>query len=404
METPLYRMADNNIRTQVGIIGAGPAGLLLSHLLSLNGIESIVIEDKSRSYVESRIRAGVLEHGTAQLLFDTGVGARLAKEGMRHEGINLGFSGQLHRINLAELTGGKAITVYGQHEVVKDLIATRLSRGEQILFEITGVTLDRITTKQPRICFRHQDRSFEVTCDWVAGCDGYHGVSRACIPAEALTIFEKTYPFAWLGILAEAAPSWEELIYANHENGFALFSMRSPKITRLYLQCRPDEDLTPWSDDRIWENLEKRLSFPGDKTIQRGKILQKSVTTMRSFVVEPMRYGRLFLAGDAAHVVPPTGAKGMNLAVGDVCLLARALAAFYAKDQTALLESYSDRCLRRVWKAQRFSWWMTSLLHRFDQNDAFEYRRQLAELDYLTTSRAAATVLAENYVGLPWTD
>jgi p-hydroxybenzoate 3-monooxygenase len=392
------------MRTQVGIVGAGPAGLLLSHLLSLHGIESIVIEDKSRSYVESRIRAGVLEHGTAQLLCDSGVGERLKKEGMRHEGINLGFSGQLHRINLTELTGGKTITVYGQHEVVKDLIATRLSRGDQIFFDVAGVQLDGITTSQPRIYFRYQDQSHEVTCDWVAGCDGYHGVSRGSIPSGELTVFEKTYPFAWLGILAEAAPSWEELIYANHEHGFALFSMRSPKITRLYLQCRPDEDLAKWSDERIWENLQKRLSFPGDKTIQCGKILQKSVTTMRSFVVEPMRYGCLFLAGDAAHVVPPTGAKGMNLAVGDVWLLAKALAAFYAKGQTEPLDTYSDRCLRRVWKAQRFSWWMTSLLHRFDQNDAFEYRRQLAELDYLTTSRAAATTLAENYVGLPWED
>ena len=392
------------MRTQVGIIGAGPAGLLLSHLLYLHGIESIVIEDKSRSYVESRIRAGVLEHGTAQLLCDSGVGERLKKEGMRHEGINLGFSGQLHRINLTELTGGKTITVYGQHEVVKDLIATRLSRGGQIFFDVAEVQLDGITTNQPRIYFRYQDQSHEVTCDWVAGCDGYHGVSRPSIPSGELTVFEKTYPFAWLGILAEAAPSWEELIYANHENGFSLFSMRSLKITRLYLQCRPDEDLAEWPDERIWENLQKRLSFPGDKAIQSGKILQKSVTTMRSFVVEPMHYRRLFLAGDAAHVVPPTGAKGMNLAVGDVWLLAQALAAFYAKGQTEPLESYSDRCLRRVWKAQRFSWWMTSLLHRFDQNDAFEYRRQLAELDYLTTSRAAATTLAENYVGLPWTD
>lgn len=392
------------MRTQVGIIGAGPAGLLLSHLLSLHGIESIVIEDKSRSYVESRIRAGVLEHGTAQLLCDSGVGERLKKEGMRHEGINLGFSGQLHRINLTELTGGKTITVYGQHEVVKDLIATRLSRGDQIFFDVAGVQLDGIATSQPRIYFRYQDQSHEVTCDWVAGCDGYHGVSRGSIPSGELTVFEKTYPFAWLGILAEAAPSWEELIYGNHEHGFALFSMRSPKITRLYLQCRPDEDLAKWSDERIWENLQERLSFPGDKTIQCGKILQKSVTTMRSFVVEPMRYGCLFLAGDAAHVVPPTGAKGMNLAVGDVWLLAKALAAFYAKGQTEPLDTYSDRCLRRVWKAQRFSWWMTSLLHRFDQNDAFEYRRQLAELDYLTTSRAAATTLAENYVGLPWED
>ena len=389
------------MHTQVAILGAGPAGLMLSHLLSLHRVESIVLETKSRAYVESRIRAGVLEHGTAQLLCETGVGERLKKQGMRHEGINLGFSCELHHINFAQLTG-KAITVYGQHEVVKDLIAARTSSGGQILFEVADVSIDALSTNRPRVRFRHQGENRELSSDWLAGCDGSHGVSRTSLPPGALRIFEKTYPFGWLGILAEAAPSWEELIYSHHEDGFALFSMRSPSITRLYLQCKPDEDLTKWTDERIWENLERRLSFPGDKKVRRGRILQIGVTAMRSFAVEPMQYGRLFLVGDAAHVVPATGAKGMNLAVSDAWCLSRALDNFYNKGRTDLLESYSERCLRRVWKAQRFSWWMTSLLHRFDVNDAFELRRQLAELDYLASSRAAATALAENYVGLPW--
>jgi len=389
------------MHTQVAILGAGPAGLVLSHLLSLHRVESIVLETKSRAYVESRIRAGVLEHGTAQLLCETGVGERLKNQGMRHEGINLGFSGVLHHINFAQLTG-KAITVYGQHEVVKDLIAARTSSGGQILFEVADVSIDALSTNRPRVRFRHQGENRELSSDWLAGCDGSHGVSRTSLPPGALRIFEKTYPFGWLGILAEAAPSWEELIYSHHEDGFALFSMRSPSITRLYLQCKPDEDLTKWTDERIWENLERRLSFPGDKKVRRGRILQIGVTAMRSFAVEPMQYGRLFLVGDAAHVVPATGAKGMNLAVSDAWCLSRALDNFYNKGRTDLLESYSERCLRRVWKAQRFSWWMTSLLHRFDVNDAFELRRQLAELDYLASSRAAATALAENYVGLPW--
>jgi p-hydroxybenzoate 3-monooxygenase len=391
------------MHTQVAILGAGPAGLLLSHLLSLHRIESIVLETKSRAYVESRIRAGVLEHGTTQLLCDAGVGERLKKQGMRHEGINLGFSGEIHQINLAELTDGKAITVYGQHEVVKDLIAARISAGGQILFEVADVCIDALLTNRPRVRFRHQGENRAISGDWLAGCDGSHGVSRISIPLGALKAFEKTYPFGWLGILAEAAPSWDELIYAHHQEGFALFSMRSPSITRLYLQCKPDEDLSKWPDERVWESLERRLSFPGTKkTVRRGKILQKGVTTMRSFAVEPMQYGRLFLAGDAAHIVPPTGAKGMNLAVSDVWFLTRALAGFYREGRTDLLESYSESCLRRVWKAQRFSWWMTNLMHRFDHDDAFELRRQLAELDYLTSSRAAAAALAENYVGLPW--
>ena len=390
------------MQTQVAIIGAGPAGLLLAQLLSLNRIESIVLEKKSRSYVESRIRAGVLEHGTAQLLCDAGVGERLKKEGLRHEGINLGFSGEIHRINLADLTGGKAVTVYGQHEVVKDMIAARMQAGGQILFEVDDVLVDAVLTAEPRVLFHHQGKPCEIRSDWLAGCDGFHGISRPSIPAGILKVFEKSYPFGWLGILAEAAPIWEELIYAHHEDGFALFSMRSPAITRLYLQCDPDEDLSRWPDERVWENLEQRLSFTGNKKVRRGKVLQKGVTAMRSFVVEPMQYGRLFLAGDAAHILPPTGAKGMNLAVSDVWFLARALAHFYSKKETNLLESYSADCLRRVWKAQRFSWWMTSLMHRFEREDAFEHRRQLAELDYLTHSRAASTALAENYVGLPW--
>jgi p-hydroxybenzoate 3-monooxygenase len=390
------------MHTQVAILGAGPAGLLLSHLLSLHRIESIVLETRTRSYIESRIRAGVLEHGTTQLLCDAGVGERLKRQGMRHKGINLGFSGTIHQINLAELTDGKVITVYGQHEVVKDLIAARINDGGQILFEVTDVCIDGLLTSRPRVLFRYQGENRELTSDWLAGCDGSHGVSRTSIPSGALRIFEKTYPFGWLGILAEAAPSWEELIYAHHEDGFALFSMRSPSITRLYLQCQPDEDLSNWPDERVWDNLERRLSFPGNKRVLRGKILQKGVTPMRSFAVEPMQYGRLFLAGDAAHIVPPTGAKGMNLAVSDVWFLTRGLANFYSKGRTDLLESYSESCLRRVWKAQRFSWWMTCLLHRFERDDAFELRRQLAELDYVTSSRAAATALAENYVGLPW--
>ncbi len=389
------------LRTQVGIVGAGPAGLLLAHLLHLEGVESVVIETQSRKHVEERIRAGVLEQGTVDLLNDTGVGERLRREGLVHRGIELRFRGRGHRIDLHGLTGGRAITVYAQHEVVKDLIAARLAYGGPILFEVGDVSLAGIEGDAPRIRFARGGEQWEIACDYVGGCDGFHGISRESIPAGALRCYERVYPFGWLGILAEAPPASEELIYSNHERGFALLSMRSPRISRVYLQCRPDEDLAEWPDERVWDELERRFETEDGFRLNRGPVLQKGVTAMRSFVVEPMQYGRLFLAGDAAHIVPPTGAKGLNLAAADVSVLARALAARYRGGPAEGLEGYSERCLRRVWRAQHFSWWMTSMLHRPEGGDGFDYRRQLAELEQVTTSRAAAATLAENYVGLP---
>ena len=390
------------IETQVGIVGAGPAGLLLAHLLHRDGIESVVLERHSRRYVEERIRAGVLEQGTVDLLNDAGVGARLGREGLVHDGLEIGFAGRRHRIDLAALTGGRRITVYGQHEVVKDLIAARFAADGPIHFEVDAVSLHDLDGPQPVIRFRQDDAALEVRCDVVAGCDGFHGVCRPSVPDGVLEVFERVYPFGWLGILAAAPPSSRELIYARHEHGFALHSMRSPELTRLYLQCAPDDDLASWPDERIWRELQTRLASDGEWRLTEGPVLQKGITAMRSFVVAPMRYGRLFLAGDAAHIVPPTGAKGMNLAVADVHVLARALATFYRSGRSDLLDAYSETCLRRIWKVQRFSWWMTSLLHRFPADDAFGQRIQLAELDYLTTSQAAARTLAENYVGLPF--
>jgi p-hydroxybenzoate 3-monooxygenase len=390
------------MRTQVGIIGAGPAGLLLSHLLHLEGVESVVLEQHDRRHVEERIRAGVLEQGTADLLVEAGVGERLKREGLVHRGIRINVAGRLHRIDLAELTGGRAITVYGQHEVVKDLIAARLAAGGRVLFEAGDASLHDLDGARPTIRFRHGGDDHELVCDFIGGCDGFHGASRPSVPPGELRVFERSYPFAWLGILAEAAPASEELVYAHHERGFALFSMRSPRITRLYLQCAPDEDLAGWPDERIWEELGRRLATDDGWRPAEGPILQKGVTGMRSFVAEPMRHGRLLLAGDAAHIVPPTGAKGMNLAVADVRLLARALAEFYRAGRADLLDRYSATCLGRVWRAERFSWWMTSLLHRFPGDDPFGRRLQLAELDYLVHSRAAQAALAENYVGLPF--
>jgi p-hydroxybenzoate 3-monooxygenase len=388
------------MRTQVGIVGAGPAGLMLSHLLQRQGIDSIIIEKYSRQHVQERVRAGVLEQGTVEMLGSLGLADRLQREGLVHYGIELSFLGRRHRIDFKDLTG-HGITVYGQNEVVRDLTNARLASGGEIVFEAEDVSVADLESRTPRIHYRKVGERAEVVCDFIAGCDGFHGVCRPSIPAGVLSCYEREYPFGWLGILAEAPPSSQELIYSNHERGFALLSMRSPKISRLYLQCEPEEDLEPWPDERIWEELETRLGVEGWK-LTRGAVLQKGVTGMRSFVVEPMQFGRLFLAGDAAHIVPPTGAKGLNLAAADVRVLAHALTEHYKSDSMALLARYSPIALRRVWKAQRFSWWMTSMLHRFHGENSFDHHRQLAELDYVTSSRAASQSLAENYVGLPF--
>jgi p-hydroxybenzoate 3-monooxygenase len=387
------------MRTQVGIVGAGPAGLLLSHLLHLQGIESIVLEARSRDYIENRIRAGVLEYGTEQLLNDSGVGERMRREGLLHPGVVMRFERADHRIDFADLIG-KHVMVYSQHNVVQDLIAARLGVGGQIMFEAEDVSVHDFLTDQPCIRYRHEGAARTIDCDMIAGCDGFHGVCRPAIPAGALRVFEREYPFGWLGILAEAPPSTEENVYVNHERGFALLAMRSPTLSRLYLQCAPDEDLTAWSDDRIWAELQTRAGR--DRfALTEGPILQRGITPMRSFVVEPMQCGRLYLAGDAAHIVPPTGAKGLNLAAADVAVMTRAIAAFYRQGTTGRLDAYSATCLRRIWKVQRFSWWMTTLLHRFFDHSPFEQQMQAAELDYVFSSRAASLALAENYVGLP---
>lgn len=387
------------LRTQVGIIGAGPAGLVLSHLLHIHGIESIVVENCSRKHVEERVRAGVLEQNTVDLLNWMGVGQRMQQEGLIHYGVELRFQGRGHRIDFQELTG-KGITIYPQNKVLHDLNESRAAAGGQVWFEAREVSIAEISSSNPLIRFTCDGEQHVIACDFIAGCDGFHGICRPSIPAGVLTEYERTYPFGWLGILAEAPPASEELIYTNHERGFALLSMRSPTVSRLYLQCRPDEDLSEWSDDRIWEELQLRTAIQGWK-LAEGPILQKGVTGMRSFVVEPMQHGRLFLAGDSAHIVPPTGAKGLNLAITDVQVLARGMNDFYKSGDRKELDRYSEACLRRVWKVQRFSWWMTSMLHRFPDDNPFDYRRQLAELDYVTSSRAAAQSLAENYVGLP---
>jgi p-hydroxybenzoate 3-monooxygenase len=389
------------MRTQVGIVGGGPSGLLLAHLLHLQGIDSVVLEARSEEYVIERVRAGVLEQGMVDLMTAIGLGDRIRRDGLVHHGVNISFAGTMHRINMFELTGGRAITVYGQNEVQKDLNRARRATGRPMSHEVENLTLHDLDSSAPRLRYRHQGAEHELECDFIAGCDGFHGVSRPSIPESAVTSFDRLYPFAWLGILAEAAPASEELVYTWTERGFALFSMRSPTVTRLYLQCAPDEDIALWSDDRIWTELNKRLETRDGWRPNMGPILQKGVTGMRSFVVEPMRYGRLFLAGDAAHIVPPTGAKGLNLAAADVYVLSQALAEFYKSGKRELIDAYSDTCLRRVWKAQRFSWWMTSMLHLSGDENAFDRRRQLAELDYLTSSRAAMTSLAENYVGFP---
>ena len=386
-------------RTQVGIVGAGPAGLTLAHLLHLEGIETVILETRSREYVEARIRAGVIEQAIVDLLIETGAGDRLQREGLVHHGIELQFGGARHRIPLSDLADGRAIVIYGQTEVVKDLIGLRLAAGGPLHFEVSDVSVSELETDRPIVRYRREGRDEELECDVIAGCDGFHGVCRSSIPAGLLSEFSREYPFGWLGILAAVPPSNDELVYAHHERGFALLSLRSPELSRLYVQCRPDENLAEWSDERIWEELRTRTALDG-WVLAEGPILEKGVTGMRSYVCEPMRHGRLFLAGDAAHIVPPTGAKGLNLALHDVRVLADALVGWFRSGTTVGLDSYSETCLRRVWRAEHFSWWMTHMLHRSEGEDAFDLRLQLSQLRYVTTSRAAATSLAENYVGL----
>jgi p-hydroxybenzoate 3-monooxygenase len=391
-----------NMRTQVGIIGAGPAGLLLSHLLAREGIDSVVIENRSRGQVESTIRAGVLEQGTVDLMNELGLGERMQREGSVHHGIELRFDGEGHRIPLTELTNGRSIMLYAQHEVVKDFIAARLQQGEPIFFNVSDVQLPDLAAQEPCIRFEHEHKQIELSCDYIAGCDGFHGVSRSAIPEAQQKVYSRIYPFGWLGILMQAPPSTHELIYAYSERGFALVSTRSPQLQRLYIQCDPNDNIANWSDEMILDELQARLTTTDHWQLHIGPITQKNIVAMRSFVITPMQYGRLFLAGDAAHIVPPTGAKGLNLAVADVRQLARALTASYKEHQSKLLDAYTATCLRRVWRAEHFSWWMTSMLHRFPDDDTFQQQMQRAQLDYTVRSHAARASLAENYVGLPF--
>jgi p-hydroxybenzoate 3-monooxygenase len=386
-------------RTQVAIVGAGPAGLTLGHLLNREGIENVILENRSRDYVEARVRAGVIEHEIGEFLVEAGAGERLRREGIVHHGIELQFAQERHRIPLSDLAGGRTIVIYGQTELVKDLIGLRLDTGEELHFAVEDVSVHDLDTERPVVRYRHEGLEEELECDVVAGCDGFHGICRPSISAGVLSEFSREYAFGWLGILAAVAPSNDELVYAHHERGFALLSLRSPELSRLYIQCRPDEDLAEWPDDRIWEELQTRLGLHG-WTLSEGPVLEKGVTGMRSYVAEPMRHGRLFLAGDAAHIVPPTGAKGLNLALHDVRVLAEAIVDWYGSGSATGLDAYSATSLRRVWRAEHFSWWMTQMLHRSPDQDAFDLKLQLSQLRYVTTSHAAATALAENYVGL----
>jgi p-hydroxybenzoate 3-monooxygenase len=388
-------------RTQVGIVGAGPAGLLLSQLLALRGIDSVVVEIRSRAYCEARQRAGLLESGSVDLLRAAGVGKRLDREGLEHGGIYLQFSGERRHIDFRDLAGGRTVTIYAQTEIVKDLIEARTAAGAALEFEASGTEIDGIDTRRPVLRYTAADGTrHEVACDAIAGCDGFHGISRPAMPAGALAVHERAYPYAWLGILAGVPPSTDELIYCRHDTGFALHSMRTPQVSRLYLQVDAGEDIAAWPDDRIWAELQRRFALPGWE-LKEGPVLEKSITPMRSFVVAPMRHGRLFLAGDAAHIVPPTGAKGLNLALADVAVLADALTALVRDGRDGLADAYSATCLDRVWRATHFSAWMTSMLHVPPSGDRMEAQLQLSQLRYLTTSRAAATTLAENYTGYP---
>ena len=382
-------------RTQVAIIGAGPAGLMLSHLLHLSGIESVILESRSREYVESRVRAGVLEHGSAELLRQSGLGERMDREGLVHGGIYLQFAGRRHHIDFFDLTG-RGIMVYGQREVVRDLIKARMAAGAKILFEADAVSAENLEDEQPRVTYRHLDEERVLKCDFVAACDGAHGIGRRALPPDVLKVYDHEFPYGWLGILAMSPPTVPELIYACHETGFSLHSMRSAEISRLYLQVDLGEDIARWPPERIWPELRLRL---GEENLVEGEITDIGITAMRSVVLEPMQFGKLFLAGDAAHIVPPTGAKGMNLALGDVRALSRALGSWYGSGSDAELDGYTDACLRRVWRAQNFSAFMTNLLHRDPGHDPFAYKVQLANLAYIASSRAAATSLAENYTG-----
>jgi p-hydroxybenzoate 3-monooxygenase len=390
-------------RVQVAIIGAGPSGLLLGQLLHRAGIDNIILEQRSAEYVLGRIRAGVLEQTTVDLLDEAGVAERVHKEGLVHDGTQIAFGGKRHQINFHQLTGGKTVTVYGQTELTRDLMEARDKEGVATIYEALDVSVHDYDDK-PFVRFRKGDSTYEIHCDFIAGCDGYHGVTRASVPADAIRTFERVYPFGWLGLLSETPPVSEHLIYCNHARGFALCSMRSSTRSRYYVQCSLDEKAENWSDQMFWDELRRRLDPEAAETIVTGPSIEKSIAPLRSFVAEPMRFGKLFLAGDAAHIVPPTGAKGLNLAASDVRVLARAFVEFYRERSSAGLDHYSDRALCRIWKAERFSWWMTSLLHRFPDAGAFAERIQRAELDYLFSSVAAQTALAENYVGLPFQD
>jgi p-hydroxybenzoate 3-monooxygenase len=391
-------------RTQVAIIGAGPSGLLLGQLLHDAGIDNVIFERRSGEYVLSRIRAGVLEQTTVDLLDSAGVGGRMRREGLLHDGIELSFGGERHRIDFRGLTGGKQVMIYGQTEVTHDLMDARRAFGGTTLYEANDVEVHDFASIQPSVTWRQQGALHRLQCDFIAGCDGYHGVSRASVPEGSLATYAREYPFGWLGILADTPPVSNELIYSNHERGFALCSMRSHTRTRYYIQCSLDDSVGQWSDAAFWDELRARLDRKAAETLVTGPSIEKSIAPLRSFVAEPMRFGRLFLAGDAAHIVPPTGAKGLNLAASDVRYLARALIEAVVEHSNAGIDRYSETCLRRVWKAERFSWWFTSLMHKFPETGAIGQKLQRAELDYLVASTAASTALAENYVGLPFED
>ena len=388
------------MRTQVGIVGAGPSGLLLSQLLHLQGIESVVLEHRSQDYVLSRVRAGVLEQGTVAMLEKAGVGARMRREGLVHEGIEIAFKNEKHHVHFQSLVGS-SVMIYGQTEVTRDLMDARKAAGGTVLYEAEAIGIEGVDTDTPRIRYRHEGQEKTLECDFVAGCDGYHGVCRRSVPPSAIKTYERVYPFGWLGILSRTVPVSHELIYARHDNGFALASMRSMTLSRYYIQCAADEDINKWPDEKIWDELAVRLGPEAAAKMERGPSIEKSVAPLRSFVATPMRFGRMFLAGDAAHIVPPTGAKGLNLAASDVHYLWSGLVEHYKQKSPRGLDTYSETCLRRIWKAERFSWWMTGLLHRFPETGEFGAMMQLAELDYLAHSKSAQAALAENYVGLP---